>query len=441
MIALRPYQAKAIDDLRAAYARGKRSPCLVIPTGGGKTIIAVAIILSALDRGKRVLFLAHRKELIDQTVEKLIQSGLAIDMIRVIRGAYGSGRHDAPVVVASVPTLTGARWEDAMPPADLVVHDELHHVVAASFRRVVNAYPHAHFLGLTATPCRSDGRSLSDVCDSLVVGPSVRELTAQGHLVPCRVWSPARQLNPGQIAQDPLDAYREHGAGGRAVVFCRDIVHAEREAERFGCPAVHGKVRDRGAILAAFARGEHQVITSVGVLTEGWDDPGCSVAILARSIGHVGMYLQICGRVLRPAPGKTMATVIDLHGSVKDPSIGPPDLDRIYSLDGDGIQPAYRDPIRQCAHCGSVFPTAHRCPYCGIEIPIKPLAAPKITGDGLELVSDKPSATRVWYERIEARWPGICASCRMAFSKGTPIVWAKGYARHQSCPTRGEAMT
>lgn len=432
MIALRPYQSKAIADLRMAYSRGKRSPCLVVPTGGGKTIIAVAIILAALDRGKHVLFLAHRKELIEQTVAKLINAGLPIDKIRVIRGAFGHGLHDAPVVVASIQTLTG--WDDGWPPADLIVWDELHHVVASSYRRILDAYPRAHLLGLTATPCRGDGRPLSDVCDSLVIGPSVRELTDQKHLVPCRVWSPSRQLNPGEIARDPLDAYREFGAGGRAVVFCRDVAHAEREAVKFGCPAVHGKVRNRGEILAAFARGEHQVITSVGVLTEGWDDPGCSVAILARSIGHVGLYLQICGRVLRPAPGKTLATVIDLHGSVMDPSIGPPDLDRAYSLDGDGVQPAYRDAIRQCKHCGSVFPTAYRCPYCGVEIPVVSMAAPRVTGDRLEQAPTGAAPQRIWYERIDARWPGVCAMCRTTFPSGTPIVWAKGYARHQTCP-------
>ncbi len=433
VISLRPYQSKAIADLRAAYARGKRSPCLVMPTGAGKTHVAAAIIQSAIARGKRVLFLAHRKELIEQTVSKLFSAG--ITDVRVIRASSGAGHVDAPVVVASVQTITGARWDHAKPPADLVVHDELHHVLAASFRRVVDAYPHAHFLGLTATPCRGDGRPLSDVCDSLVTGPSVRELTAQGHLVPCRVWSPSRQLNPGEIARDPLDAYREFGAGGRAVVFCRDVAHAEREAQRFGWPCIHGQTRDRGAILAAFARGEHQGVISVGVLTEGWDDPGASVAILARRIGHVGLYLQICGRVLRPAPGKTLATVIDLHGSVMDPSIGPPDLDRTYSLDGDGVQPAYRDAIRQCRHCGSVFPTAHRCPYCGAEIPVVPMAAPRVTGDKLEQATGAPKPQKIWYEHIEAKWPGKCSACTGWFLAGTPIIWAKGYARHQTCPT------
>lgn len=266
MIQLRPYQEKAIADVRATFARGKRSPCLVMPTGSGKTVVAASIIQSTIARGKRVVFLAHRRELLHQTVSKLMSAG--VEDIRVIRGQDAIGRVDAPVVVGSVQTLTGARWEGKLPPADLVIHDELHHVVAASFRRVVAAYPKAHLLGLTATPCRGDGRPLSDVCDSIVVGPSVRELIDMGCLVPCRVWSPSRRLEPGEIAQDPLQAYRDHGQGGRAVIFCRDRADAEREGARFGWPVVHGATPNRTEILSAFARGEYPGIASVEILTE-----------------------------------------------------------------------------------------------------------------------------------------------------------------------------
>lgn len=434
---LRDYQIKAIADVRATYATGKRSICLVIPTGGGKTIVAVEIIQSALRRNRRTLFLAHRKELIDQTVDKLVKSGLDLGMIRVIRAQHGWGSPQAPVVIASVPTLAGASWDATKPPADLVILDEVHHVAAASFRRVVGCYPHAHFLGLTATPCRGDDRPLGDICDAIVIGPTVRQLTAAGHLVPCRVWSPNRELATGEIAQSPLDAYRAQGNGGRAVIFCRDVAHAEAEAEAWGCPVVHGKTPNRGDVLAAFARGEHQAIASVGVLTEGWDDPGVSVIILARSVGHVGLYLQICGRALRPAPGKTDAVIIDLHGSWHNPAIGLPDSDRAWSLNGRGAPPLYREPIRQCRGCGSVFRTADRCPYCGQPAPNVTPAIPKVTGDDLELANKPPpTPPRVWYERIESKWPGRCSSCMQWFPAGTPIVWAKGYARHQECPSK-----
>lgn len=399
--------------------------------------MAVEIILRALARNRRVLFLAHRKELIDQTVDKLIKAGLDIGLLRVIRAQHGWGSPQASVVIASVPTLAGASWDANKPEADLVILDECHHVNAASFKRVIDHYPRAHFLGLTATPCRGDDRPLSDICDAIVIGPTVRQLTDAGHLVPLRVWSPNRELATGEIAQSPIDAYRAQSNGGRAVIFCRDVAHAESEAEIWGCPVVHGKTPDRGSILAAFARGEHQAIASVGVLTEGWDDPGCSVIILARSVGHVGLYLQICGRALRPSPGKKEAIVIDLHGSHWNPAIGLPDADRAWSLDGKGAPPLYREEIRQCRGCGSVFRSADRCPYCGHLAPSVKSAIPKVTGDDLELAGTPKQPARVWLGRqMESKWPGRCATCMEWFPMGTSIIWVKGYARHQNCPTK-----
>lgn len=442
MISLRDYQEKAIADVRATYASGKRSICLVMPTGSGKTIVAVAIILSALSRGRRVLFLAHRKELIDQTVDKLIKAGIDIGLLRVIRAQHGWGSPNAPVVVASVPTLAGSGWDATKPEADLVILDEVHHVMAASFSRVIGCYPQAHFLGLTATPCRGDDRPLGDICDALVLGPTIKQLTAVGHLVPLRLWSPSKQLDTGCIAQSPLDAYRAQGNGGRAVIFCRDIAHAESEAAIWGCPAVHGKTSNRGDILTAFTRGEHQAITSVGVLTEGWDDPGVEVIVLARAVNHVGLYLQICGRALRTYPGKTMATIIDLTGSWRNPAIGLPDADRAWSLDGTGGPPLYREEIHQCRGCGSVFGAGDRCPYCNHPAPVVTPAIPKVTGDSLELATLPPEPTKrapwskIFYKRILATHDGTCQVCKVWFPVGTPIVWTPGYARHQECPAK-----
>src|SRR4051812_38626507 len=126
MTALRPYQDRAIADLRAAYAAGRRAPCLVLPTGAGKTVVASTIIRSAVARGQRCLFLAHRRELIDQSVAKLEACG--VTNVRMIRAQHDVGDPTAPVTVASVPTLTN--WMDRLPIADLVLFDECHHTKA-----------------------------------------------------------------------------------------------------------------------------------------------------------------------------------------------------------------------------------------------------------------------------------------------------------------------
>jgi DNA repair protein RadD len=385
-VQLREYQQRAISDLRAQYAAGHRAPVLVLPTGAGKTVIAAEVIRSATKRNKRVLFLVHRTELQSQSVSKLENAG--VTNLRIIRAGQDIGSPLAPVTVASIPTLT--RWGDRMPKADLVVFDECHHVVAKTWQRIADAYSSSHLLGMTATPQRADGKPLGDVFDSLVVGSTVRELTELGYLVKCRVWAPHVLPQNGEIAADPAEVYREHGTNRRAVIFCVTVEHAERVAASMPvpCRVVHGAMpaRERAEVLAAFAEGTIRAIANVHVLTEGFDCPSATVCILTRKPEHAGTFLQMVGRVLRPAPNKSEALLLDLGGSVWQH--GTPDAERTYTLDGEGISRADsedREPIRQCPTCGGVFiaPKDGMCPQCGVQLPYRPVEAPKSNGMGI----------------------------------------------------------
>jgi superfamily II DNA or RNA helicase len=396
-VSLRPYQDRAIAGLRASYARGKRSPCLVLPTGAGKTVVAASIIRSATERGRRVLFLAHREELISQSVNKLEQAG--VTDIRVIQASRQLGRPSSPVCVASIPTLT--KWIDRMPTADLVVFDECHHTIARTWQDIARAYPAAHLLGLTATPQRGDGKPLGDVFDDLVVGATVRELTDLGHLVPCQVWSPPQRLDARELALSPVQAYQQHGQDRRCVVFTSTVEHADRLMAEFvaggvTCDVVHGGLpkAERKRRLDDLASGALRVVVNVHVLTEGWDCPAVAVCILARKPVHVGTYLQMVGRVLRPAQGKDHALLLDLCGSSLEH--GPPDFDRTYSLDGEGISTAGREAIRQCPYCGAVFAATGQttCPQCLADLPGRPIADPVVANVGL--VKMAPSVDQLW---------------------------------------------
>jgi superfamily II DNA or RNA helicase len=391
MSTLRPYQERAVAELRAVYASGKRAPVLVQPTGAGKTVIASAITRSATDRGKRVLFLVHRVELLDQSVAKLERAG--VTNVRLIRADQDLGSPLAPVTVASIPTLTTPRWLERLPVADLVIVDECHHTAAPTWRRIADAYAGAKLLGMTATPQRSDGAPLGDIFDALVVGSTVKELTELGHLAPCRAWGPPNLLDSGQLALDPTEAYLTHADGRRGIVFCATIEHAAEVAEDLktaGVEAatVHGQMAAslRAETLARFAAGELRVVTNVHVLTEGFDDPGAEVCILARKPQHAGTFLQMVGRVLRPATGKTDALLIDLCGSVLEH--GLPDSDRTYRLDGEAISCSDRDnKPRQCPNCGAVFPADDGddgvCPACGLTLPVRPRPIPRSVGVGV----------------------------------------------------------
>lgn len=381
---LRPYQERAIADLRAQYLSGKRAPVLILPTGAGKTVVAASIIRSAVDKARRVLFLVHRQELLSQSVSKLEQAG--ITDLRIIKAGQDVGSREAPVTVASIPTLT--RWAN-LPPAELVVFDECHHVVAKTWARIATAYQQAHLLGMTATPQRADGKPLGDIFDSIVVGATVRELTELGHLVLCRVWAPQRPPDSGEIAFDPAEAYRLHANGRRAVIFCVTVEHAEQVAASMPVPTrvVHGEMsaKDRAQALADFASGRVLALANVHVLTEGFDCPAAAVCILTRKPEHAGTFLQMVGRVLRPSPGKAEALLLDLGGSVWQH--GTPDAERAYTLDGEGISRTdeNRLPVRQCPTCGGVFlqPQDGACPQCGAKLPYKPVKPPRSNGSGI----------------------------------------------------------
>lgn len=430
---LREYQERAISDLRGAYARGHRAPCLVLPTGGGKTVIAASIIRQAVERGNRVLFLAHRQELLHQTVSKLSAAG--IYDVRMIRADQDVGLRTSPVTVASVPTLTG--WDDRMPLADLVVFDECHHVKAVTWASIADRYESARLLGMTATPERADGKPLGDIFDSLVVGSTVRELTELGHLVRCRVISTAERLDRTEIAQEPAEAYTRFAYGKRAVIFCRTLDHARQVAAAMPVPTavVHGK-SPRTETMQRFASGEIRAVCNVHVLTEGWDDPGVEVCILARQPGHVGTYLQMVGRVLRPAAGKVEALVIDLGGVVHDH--GTPDAERRYSLDGRAIELVDRDIPRQCATCGAVFRKDEvvdgACPVCGATLSAGVRqTVTRVTGDELAEVERRPPRPmRPVF--LASKYPATCRLCLSRIGVGDRIAWSKGEKpAHELC--------
>jgi DNA repair protein RadD len=185
MSTLRPYQVGDIEQIEASLARCGRV-LYVLPTGAGKTVVASAIIERAVEAGKRTLVLGHRRDIVRQASLKMsvdhgvIQSGLTLDLVY-------------PVQIASIQTLSTRlrAGKISLPAADLIVVDEAHHIAAQTWRQIVEAYPNAKLLGLTATPCRGDGRGLGNFFNEMVIGPQVSELIAQDHLVRTIYYAPA----------------------------------------------------------------------------------------------------------------------------------------------------------------------------------------------------------------------------------------------------------
>lgn len=380
---LRPYQARLVEDARAVYRGGARAILIVLPTGGGKTRVGGEFVMASVARGRRVLWLAHRRELVGQAARRLRTDGL--ENVSVIAAPLPHlYRADAVVQVASLQTLTA---RGALPEADLVIFDEAHHYVAADWHEFAAHYAHATRLGLTATPERADGTPLGNLFDGLVVGATIHELQDEGFLVPCDVIAPERNLK-SDLAQDPVDAWQRHARGRSTVVFCRNVAHGEEVTRAFQAAGARAAFVDgetptilRKRALDGFQEGQIDVLVNVYVLTEGWDAPRAEVCLLARSCGSSGTFLQMVGRVLRPAPGKERALLLDLSGVVH--LHGLPDDDREYSLEGKGIKASKKlASLSQCPSCGCVSrPTGNVCP-CGYIRPAP--EGPSITGDDLK---------------------------------------------------------
>lgn len=352
---LRDYQERAVAEVLTDI---DTPTCLCAPTGSGKTVMGSTIVARA---GLRTVWVTHRDELIDQSAAALESVGCRV-------GVFASGRMeslDAPVIVASWQTML-ARPDDC-PEAELCAIDECHHASADEWVKPVMRYPRR--IGFTATPQRGDGRPL-DMFKRLVVAAQYSELLKAGHLVPCKLFRPDEDISPN-LARGPLEAYQAHAQGQSCIVFARSVELAREYAAEFteaGFPAAALDAKtpaaERADLIARFKAGELTVLCNVFVLTEGFDAPATECCIIARGCSYTGTYLQMVGRVLRPAPGKTHATLIDLAGVSH--SHGLPTEDRSYSLDGKQAISS-TGALRVCPSCGLCYaPTGEAgCPGCG----------------------------------------------------------------------------
>lgn len=388
---LRPYQADAVAQLRAAYSSGKRAPLFCLPTGGGKTFVFSYVAQNAVARGNRVCILVHRQELLLQASRSLHAIGLKHGLI-----APGHIQNRETVQIASVQTL-GRRITRQRFEFDLLIIDEAHHAVAGTWKRLIEALPNARVLGVTATPVRSDGRGLSDVFDELVIGPSVPTLIDMGFLVRPVVYAPptaldlagvrrrggdydqqeiATRMDKPTITGDAVKHYKKLSDGKPAIAFCASVAHAQHVAEQFkasgySATSIDGSMDDsaRKQAIADLGNGRLQILSSCDIVSEGTDIPVVQTAILLRPTQSLGLYLQQVGRALRPAPGKDRALILDHVGNCL--RHGLPDDQREWTL--DGLPKTFRaandnEPdvtVKQCEKCFAVFKPSLVCPACG----------------------------------------------------------------------------
>ena len=424
---LRPYQNKAIEDIRHHFSKGKKRILLVAPKGSGKTVIASSMMQKAKERSKFNLFVAHRRELVMQCSRKLSDFGLNHGVIM----AEKSPNAMADIQVASIQTFASRKDRDDFikPNADIVILDEAHRSVSGQFTELLKVYPNSFIIGLTATPIRNDGRGLGNIYEEIVECGSIKELTEQGYLVPNRIVAPSipdlqkirlvagdyekraldRKMNTRKLVGDIVSHWIKYGENRATVVFATSIAHSKHIANIFrqnGVSSGHIDSEmnelDRETQLSNLNSGKIKVLSNCQILTEGWDQPKISCVIIARPTKSYPMYLQMIGRTLRPYPNKKDTLIIDHSGCVYEHGFPedagnwtlstkkPKTRDRIK----DPIQPIEKQPFT-CVRCDTVYAPNrddYACPNCAL-IPTKKERIVLISeGRLVEMPKIKPNA-------------------------------------------------
>lgn len=398
MVTLRDYQQRAVDSVRAAF-RDHDSCLFVLGTGGGKTVTFSYIAQQAAMRRTRVGIYVHRTELVEQVSETLNQ-------FNVEHGVIAAGQPmRRGLLCYVVSTQTYVRRIPQVPVFGLNIVDEAHHCVTGSTWSTALAHsPGAKILGVTATPERLDGRGLGDSFQTMVLGPTVRELIDTGALCDYRLIVPptvnlsglhtrmgdyirgeaAAAMDKPTITGDAIGHYRRHAHGKRAVAFCVTVAHAQHVAQEFMAAGITSVAIDGGMdkglrrdALRDFKAGRIRVLTSCDLISEGFDVPAIEAAILLRPTQSLGLYLQQVGRALRVFPGKERAVILDHVGNSGRAENGQfvanhgmPDDDRAWSLEGRvALKRGQKSEVRagrQCPKCFAVSPPmAPKCSSCG----------------------------------------------------------------------------
>ena len=395
---LRPRQ-KAFVERSVSALNARRNTLGVAPTGAGKTIMLSAVTGESIkDSDAKVCILAHRDELTAQNRAKFerVVPNVGTSVVDAYEKSWGG-----QVTFAMVPTLARSSNLDGMPRLDLLVIDEAHHAVAASYRRIIDrvrdANPDARVFGVTATPNRGDRKGLREVFDNVADQISLGELIASGHLVPPRTFvidvgvqdelksvrktssdfdmsEVANIMDRAPVTEEVIRHWKEKAGDRQTVIFCSTVEHAAHVRDAFqaagiSAALIHGEMpsETRKSVLADYAGGKIRVIVNVAVLTEGWDHPPTSCVVLLRPSSYKSTMIQMVGRGLRtvdpeefPGVVKTDCIVLDfgtsslIHGTLEQ------------DVDLDGKTSCGEAPTKACPSCGADIPLASgECPICG----------------------------------------------------------------------------
>jgi len=387
--------------IRDEIRKGSKRVLLALCTGAGKTHVMAWIAKSAVEKGHKVLALMHRRQLVQQMVDRFGECG--IDTAMIMAGTEGD--LECQCQVATMQTynrrldLDNLEFNRFYIDASVLLVDEAHHVLSKTYQKILKNYNGKIVIGVTATPTLSSGVGMGEYFDAIVQPIGVSELIEQKHLVPGIYYGPEaprelykvkmkmgdyekKELNEVMIQADVIgnvvDTWLRIASDKRTMVFAVKVNHSKALTKEFMSHGVsaehldaHSSDETREETLNRFRLGETQVITNVGLYTEGSDLPMLECVVLARPTKSIGLYLQMIGRGARPFDGKDDFIVIDHGGCVQQ--LGFYEDDMVWSLDGKEkkhkkkVERKKEKTLITCDQCLNIF-TGNICPRCGYRI-------------------------------------------------------------------------
>lgn len=401
---LRDYQQRAIDELYAWFEQNQTgNPCLVLPTGSGKSHIIAALCKNAIQQypETRILMLTHVKELIEQNAEKMIQHWPNAPL-GIFSASLRRKDLEEPITFAGIQSIRNRAQE--IGHIDLAIIDECHlvsHKDEGGYRRLIGELmainPRLRVVGLTATPYRLGHGLITDepaLFNALIEPVSIEELVFRGYLAPLRSKTTKAKLDisgvhkrGGEFIESELQAAVDKKLTNEAVVreviaraedrkawlfFCTGVDHAKHMAETLQecsieAAYVTGETpkKQREEMLEAFKAGKIRAMTNANVLTTGFDYPDIDLIAMVRPTMSASLYVQMAGRGMRPKSHTDHCLVLDFAGVVE--THGPITAVRPPKRKGDGTGEA---PVKICEACGELcHPKAKECPSCGNPFP------------------------------------------------------------------------
>lgn len=383
------YQSELVSKARKSLAKGHQGVLIQSPPGSGKSVVIAEIARLTTDKGNRVMFLVHRKELVEQITETFRKNEVDLNLCTIM-------------TVTKV-----ANRLLKIPKPSLIITDETHHSRAKTYRRIYDFYSDVPRLGFTATPWRMNGKGFDDIYSEMIEGKSVKWLIENNRLAPYEYYSiPEADIGKlkksstgdytnqsiekalkNSIFGDVVKNYVEIASEQKTIIYAHSIEYSQKFADEFkseGIEAVHvdsnTPASERDSIMNDFRNGKIKVLCNVDLISEGFDVPDCTCVIMARPTDSLVLFLQQSMRCMRYQPNKT-ATIIDHVANYTRHFL--PDTDRDWSLQGfekkqrKKQQSESEISITECPNCFGVMSTLelkandNHCPLCDFKIEIQ----------------------------------------------------------------------